>query len=44
MEDKELFDKLMALAQTVAVLGSGMTITREMSALAHEITGVGSGN
>lgn len=43
MDDKEKFDKLMQLAQAIALLGSGVTITRDMSALAHEITGVGTG-
>ena len=32
-----------ALAQTIAVLGSGSKITREMSEIAHEVTGLGTG-
>ena len=43
MSDKEKLDKLMVLAQTIAVLGSGTPITREMSEIAHEVTGLGTG-
>lgn len=43
MIDKETYDKLMQLAQVIALLGSGATISREISAFAHEITGVGTG-
>lgn len=43
MSDKEKMDKLMALAQTIAVLGSGTPITWEMSEIAHAVTGLGTG-
>lgn len=43
MDDKEKFDKMMQLAQAIALLGSGAIIPRDLSALAHEITGVGTG-
>lgn len=43
MSDKEKLDKLMALAQAIAVVGSGAKITREMSEIAHEVTGLGTG-
>ena len=43
MSEKEKMDKLMALAQSIAVLGSGMPISKEMSQIAHEVTGLGTG-
>lgn len=43
MISQETYDKLMQLAVAIAMLGSGATISRDMSALAHEITGVGTG-
>lgn len=43
MDKKEMFDQLMALAQVIAMLGSGAIITKEISQLAHELTGLGTG-
>jgi len=43
MSEKEKMDKLMALAQSIAVLGSGIPISQEMSQIAHEVTGLGTG-
>ncbi len=43
MSEKEKMDKLMALAQSIAVVGSGTPISKEMSQIAHEVTGLGTG-